>query len=113
MSMTPILTSTPSVGLNPSPRIPPRTPSIVLSVGFFMVTPKSWNHACDDMAVVVAGDAAGYAAALLALAEQEFTVSPPLAPAAVRGKGALWRRIERLLRPPPSRSGMRVWPGLA
>jgi cell division protein FtsI/penicillin-binding protein 2/beta-lactamase regulating signal transducer with metallopeptidase domain len=71
------------------------------------------EHACDDLAIATVGDTVGYARALAALAEQELTGPPDLAPAAVSGRSALRHRIERLLRPPPSRPALRFWPGLA
>ncbi|MEZ0274346.1 MAG: penicillin-binding transpeptidase domain-containing protein, partial [Roseimicrobium sp.] len=56
------------------------------------------EHACDDAAVRATGDTAGYARALMQMAARASTPTPHLA-LAVRGKGELRTRIERLLQP--------------
>ena len=57
------------------------------------------EHCCDDVAVAISGDAAEYAAALAELATWSVA-SPTLAMAATRG--ALVKRVRRLLRLPES-----------
>lgn len=67
------------------------------------VVRREREHSCDDLAMEVSGSALVYAKALVALQELSQP-GPSMAMALSRKKGALWVRIQRILKPNQKKS---------